>query len=55
MSPPRAILYAVLVHGILGSFGELLGMMFNKIAVPLRSFYNHSIEEHYGVYLDPAR
>uniref|UniRef100_A0A914DNJ6 Major facilitator superfamily (MFS) profile domain-containing protein n=1 Tax=Acrobeloides nanus TaxID=290746 RepID=A0A914DNJ6_9BILA len=54
MSPPRAILYAVLVHGILGSFGELLGMMFNKIAVPLRSFYNHSIEEHYGVYLDPA-
>uniref|UniRef100_A0AC35EYV9 Major facilitator superfamily (MFS) profile domain-containing protein n=1 Tax=Panagrolaimus sp. PS1159 TaxID=55785 RepID=A0AC35EYV9_9BILA len=50
---PPWLIFAVFVHGILGSFGELLDIMINRLSVPLSNFYNESIFLHYGTFIEP--
>uniref|UniRef100_A0AC35GIL2 Major facilitator superfamily (MFS) profile domain-containing protein n=1 Tax=Panagrolaimus sp. PS1159 TaxID=55785 RepID=A0AC35GIL2_9BILA len=50
--PAPWLIYSVLVHGILGSFGELLDNMINRLSTPLSNFYNESIHQRYGHFID---
>ena len=42
----------MIVYGALSTYGEVLGMLFGLLTVPLQKFYNESIYSHYGFYLD---
>ena len=50
--PAPWLLFSILVHGLLGSFGELLDIMINRLSTPITHFYNESIHLHYGVTVD---
>lgn len=50
--PSHWLIYAILVHGILGSYVDILALMINRLTTPLYNFYNESISLHYGINLD---
>lgn len=50
--PTAKLWMLVIVYGALSTYGEVMGMLFNALTIPLQKFYNESIYEHYGVYLD---
>lgn len=49
--PSKWLIYGLIVHGLIGSFGEVLDSILNKMAVPLGSFFKDSMSIHYGIEL----
>lgn len=42
------LLSTTLVHAIFASYGDVLSACLNLMNVPVRSFFNESMTEHYG-------
>ena len=47
----KYLVAAVVVHGCLGCFEDLIMLLFSKAPVPLSHFYNESLYLHYGIIL----
>ncbi|KAE9548866.1 hypothetical protein FO519_007928, partial [Halicephalobus sp. NKZ332] len=54
MIPSKFLIFSIVVHGLLGSYVELMVVIMSKVASPLGHFYNQSINLHYGASLDEA-
>lgn len=52
--PSKYLIAAVIIHGLLGCFEDLIIILFAKAPVPLGNFYNSSLELHYGITLNEA-
>lgn len=50
--PTKYFISTLLIHGVLGSFIDILASMLNRLSQPLSHFYNESISLHYGMHLD---
>ena len=50
--PTKYLIAAVIVHGCLGCFEDLLNILFIKAPIPLSHFYNDSLNLHYGITLN---
>ncbi|KAE9556786.1 hypothetical protein FO519_000192 [Halicephalobus sp. NKZ332] len=50
--PSPWLTFAILVHGVLGSYVEMLSLIISRLTTPLNHFYNESLTLHYGISLD---
>ena len=51
--PSKYLTAAIIIHGCVGCFEELMAIFFTKATVPLGKFYNDSMTLHYGISLGP--
>uniref|UniRef100_A0AC34FFR3 Major facilitator superfamily (MFS) profile domain-containing protein n=1 Tax=Panagrolaimus sp. ES5 TaxID=591445 RepID=A0AC34FFR3_9BILA len=50
--PSKYLIAAIIIHGCIGYFEDLIQLIFIKAPVPLGHFYNDSLILHYGYILD---
>uniref|UniRef100_A0A7E4ZQG1 MFS domain-containing protein n=1 Tax=Panagrellus redivivus TaxID=6233 RepID=A0A7E4ZQG1_PANRE len=52
--PSKWLTAAILIHGLLGGFGEVIDLVLMRMNIPLAAFYNQSMELHYDINLNDA-
>uniref|UniRef100_A0AC35GU55 Major facilitator superfamily (MFS) profile domain-containing protein n=1 Tax=Panagrolaimus sp. PS1159 TaxID=55785 RepID=A0AC35GU55_9BILA len=50
--PSKYLIAAIIIHGCIGYFEDLIQLIFLKAPIPLGNFYNESLSLHYGIILD---
>uniref|UniRef100_A0A914QHL2 Major facilitator superfamily (MFS) profile domain-containing protein n=1 Tax=Panagrolaimus davidi TaxID=227884 RepID=A0A914QHL2_9BILA len=48
----KYLIAAIIIHGCIGYFEDLIQLIYTKVPVPLGNFYNESLSLHYGIILD---